>query len=121
MKLKWYFRDKPTPFFSDQPTFSNNQSWNPPAGHPNLEVFLTQSEYELLQIPRKSYLFQLTKEMWEDIRSLDTDRSVVIKEADKGSCVVVCDRDDYLSDTEENSFTKPFTKALDLMRKYSAI
>ena len=40
MRLKWYFRNKPTPEFSDRPAFSSKSLWNPPTGHPNLEVFL---------------------------------------------------------------------------------
>ena len=46
MRLKWYFRDEPTPFFSEQPTSSPKSSWSPPVGHPNLEVFLSQIEHE---------------------------------------------------------------------------
>ena len=38
MRLKWHFRNEP------------KSSWNPPTGHPNLEVFLSQIEHELFQI-----------------------------------------------------------------------
>ena len=34
------------------------------------------------------------------MRNLAGDRSIVIKPADKGPCVVVCDCQDYLSDAE---------------------
>ena len=34
------------------------------------------------------------------MRSLVNDRSVVIKKADKGSCVVVWDREDYIAEAE---------------------
>ena len=34
------------------------------------------------------------------VRSLTDDRSIVIKKADKGSCVVVWKRNDYLLETE---------------------
>ena len=54
MRFKWYFRDEPTPFFSEQPSFSPNSSWSSPVGHPNLEVFLSQIEQELFRIPDKS-------------------------------------------------------------------
>ena len=89
MRLKSYFRDEPTPFFSDQLSFSPISSWSPPAGHPNLEVFLSQTD-ELFRIPNKSLTYSnLTKEMWQAIRSLADDKPIVIKRADKGSCVVV--------------------------------
>ena len=34
------------------------------------------------------------------MRSLVNDRSVVIKKVDKGSCVVVWDREDYIAEAE---------------------
>ena len=54
MRLKWHFRNEPTPEFSDQPAFSPKSLWNPTTGHPNLEVFLSQIEHELFQIPDNS-------------------------------------------------------------------
>ena len=57
LRLKWYFRNEPTPFFSEQPSFSPKSSWSPPAGHPNLEVFLSQTEQELFRIPDKSLTY----------------------------------------------------------------
>ena len=35
------------------------------------------------------------------MRSLADDRSIVIKKADKGSCIVVWDRNDYLREAEK--------------------
>ena len=90
MRLKWYFRNESSPFFSEQPSFSPKSSWSPPAGHPNLEVFLSQIEQELFWIPDKRCTYSnLTKEVWQDIRSLADDRCIIIKKAGKGSCVVV--------------------------------
>ena len=102
MKLEWYFRDEPTPYFSEQPCISPKSSWSPPAGHYNLEVFLSQNEHELFRIPDTSITYSnLTKEEWQAIRSLSDDRSTVIKKTDKGSCIVVWGREDCLSDVEK--------------------
>ena len=38
-----------------------------------------------------------SKEEWQCMRLLANDRSIVIKKADKGSCVVVWDREDYIA------------------------
>ena len=102
MRLKWHFRNEATPEFSDWPAFSTKSLWNPPTGYTNLEVFLSQIEHELFQIPDK-YLpyFKLSKDEWQAIRSLAEDISIVIKKADKGSCVVIWDRLDYLSEAEK--------------------
>ena len=75
MRLKWYFSDEPTLYFSEQPPFSPNSSWSPPSGQPNLEVFLSQIEHELFRILHKSLTYSnLTKEEWQAIRSLADDR-----------------------------------------------
>ena len=40
----------------------------------------------------------LSEEEWKALKRLTDDRSIVIKSADKGSSVVVWDRDDYLQE-----------------------
>ena len=42
----------------------------------------------------------MSREEWQAVRSLADDRSIVIKKADKGSCVVAWDRNDYLLEAE---------------------
>ena len=42
IRLKWYFRDEPTPFFSEKPSFSPKSFWSPPVGHSNVEEFINQ-------------------------------------------------------------------------------
>ena len=42
----------------------------------------------------------ISKEEWQAMRALANDRSIVIKKADKGSCVVVWDRIDYIAEAE---------------------
>ena len=118
MRLKWYFRDDSTSFFSEQPSFSPKSSWNPPTSHPNLEVFLSQIEQGLFRIPDKSLTYSnLTKEEWKAITSLTDDRSIVIKKADKGSFVVVWDRDDYLSEGEKQHCDKAIYKDVSFNEK----
>ena len=81
MRLEWYFRNEPTPFFSEQPSFSPKSSWSLPAGHPNLEVFLSQIEQELFWIPDKPCTYSnFTKEVWQGIRFLADDRCIIYKE-----------------------------------------
>ena len=42
----------------------------------------------------------MSREEWQAIRSLADYESIMIKKADKGSCVVVWDRNDYLLEVE---------------------
>ena len=102
MRLKWYFRNEVTPNFSEVPAFRPTSSWNPPKGHPNLEVFLSEVEKELFTVvDSKLGYSNLSKEEWKSMRTLADDRTIVIKKADKGSCVVVWDRNDYIKEAEK--------------------
>ena len=42
----------------------------------------------------------MSREDWQDVISFADDRIIMIKKSDKGSCVVVWDRNDYLLNTE---------------------
>ena len=43
----------------------------------------------------------LSKEEWLAMRGIAEDRNIIIKPADKGSCVVLWDRKDYLAEAEK--------------------
>ena len=102
MRIKWHFRNEPSDNFSERPTFLPKSSWKPPLGHPNLEVFLGQVVNELFEITKEPTCYSnLSQEEWRAIRTLADDRSIVIKKPDKGSCIVVRDRADYLREAEK--------------------
>ena len=65
-----------------KPAFSPKHKWKPREGHPNFG-------YSNLSI-----------EEWGAVRTLADDRNIVIKKADKGSCVVIWDRCDYIKEAE---------------------
>ena len=51
MLLKWYLRNEPSSEFNETPSFTPKSSWQPPKGHPSLEVFLSEIEKEIFAIP----------------------------------------------------------------------
>ena len=53
-----------------------------------------------IEIPQNKYN-NLTREERSALYSLKNDKNIVIKSADKGSAVVVWDRDDYIKEPEE--------------------
>ena len=55
----------------------------------------------------------ISKEEWEALRGLADDGSIVIKQADKGSCVVVWCRDDYIKETNKQLEDKTVYKDID--------
>ena len=96
MKIKWYFRNEFCEKFSEVSAFSLS-SWNPPQVHPNLEAYLSQVETELFSTADESLRYSnLSKEEWIGMRSMADGRSIIIKRADKGSCIVAWDTGDYL-------------------------
>ena len=44
--------------------------------------------------------YNLSKEEWLAMRGLAEDRKIIIKPVDKGSCVVVWDREDYIAEID---------------------
>ena len=70
----------------------------------SLEVFLSQIEKELSELVKSLLNYSnFSKEEWQAMRSLVNDRSAVIKKADKGSCKVVCDREDHIAEAEKTT------------------
>ena len=50
----------------------------------------------------------MPKDEWDVIRSLADDRNIVIKRADKVSCVVIWGRNDYLLEADKQLKDKKF-------------
>ena len=51
-------------------------------------------------LPRTPLDYNLSREQWLAMRGLAEDRNITIKPADKGSCVVVWDRQDYIAEAD---------------------
>ena len=99
MRCRWHFRNEPSDDFSNVLAFRPESLLKPPTGHPCVELFLSRSEKELFSfLPEKPQSYNLTKEEWNAMRNLAEDRSIIIKPADNGSCVVIWDREDYLAE-----------------------
>ena len=101
MRCKWFFRNERQGNVSETSKFKSKSTWNPPKGAPALEMFLSQTEKDILSIlPVKATNYNLSKEKYLTMHSLQNDRSAVIKPADKGFAVVVWERNDYLKEAE---------------------
>ena len=58
-----------------------------------------------------------SKEKWQAVRVLADDRTIAIKRADKGSCVVLWDRMDYLLEAEKQSSELNVCKSINFKEK----
>ena len=100
MRCKWYCTDQPSNDFSEMPTFRARSTQKPPAGDPCVKLFLSKMGPELFFfLPGKPQSYNLTKEEWQALKNVKKDRYIIIKPADKGSCVVAWDREDYLAES----------------------
>ena len=118
MRICWNFRDF-SEDFSDKPTFGPKSNWKPLPGHPSLELFLSQLEKEIfngLLNDSISIPSNMSKEEWEALRGLADDRSIVIKQADKGSSVVVWCRDGYIKEANNQLDDKTIYKDIDFKK-----
>ena len=111
LSLEWFFHNESTSSLSETPAFKTKSSWNPPKGHLCLEVYLSQVEKEL---------FELAVSHLGTGRSLADYRSIIIKNADKGSCIVVWDRNYYIVESETTGI-KIYTRTLILMTEFYGI
>ena len=97
LRLMWHFRNDKRTFSTDK--FRPKSPFNPWNKDAIIQTYLSCLEERLLdiEIPSKRYN-NLTREEHDALYSLRDDSTIIIKGADKGSVVVVWDREDYLKE-----------------------
>ena len=100
MRLRWHFRNNEDNFTPDNNNqFKVKSTWQPPKDDPVLENYLSLLEEEVMSVsPEGKNFSNLSSSEQLSLKQLKSDRNIVIKEADKGSAVVVWDRGDYISE-----------------------
>ena len=99
LHLKWHFRDDnrdiPINPFKTKSTFKPRNKDNA------VEIYLSSLEEKLFktEVPKDKFN-NLTKGERDALCNLKNDKTIVIKGADKGSAVVVWDREDYIKEAE---------------------
>ena len=98
MKLKWYFRDNNNNDSSSSSNYANTNNppfyiksgWNPSRTDPILESYLSLLKKETFSIvPEGRNCSNLSIGERQALHELRSDKNIVIKEADKGSAMVV--------------------------------
>ena len=93
LRLMWHFRKDHRE--CDVNPFKKKSKFNP-KGHAAIEMYLSRLEEEILSFDEKMSYSNLTKGERNALHLLHDDPSIIIKEADKGSAVIVWDKEDYL-------------------------
>ena len=85
MSCKRFFRNESQTNAGETSEFQSKSTWNPPKGAPALKHFCSQTEIDISSIlPRIATNYILSKKEYFTMPSLQNDKSVVIKPADKG-------------------------------------
>ena len=80
--------------------FKKKSTFNPKVKDAAIKLYFSRLEEEM-SIDTKLLYSNFTKEERLALNSLRDDTSIIIDEADKGSAVVVLDREDYLKEAEK--------------------
>ena len=95
LRLKWHFRESEN--FSEFPAFKPPSKFNPRNKDVAIEVYLSKLEDEIMKISAEENNYSnISREEKVALNNLKSDRTIVIKEADKGSGVVFWGREDYI-------------------------
>ena len=102
LRLKWHFRNEENVFDVDQ--FKPKSTFNPHNKDAAIEVYMSSLEEKLtkIEIPKDKYN-NLTSKERQALYDLKNDKNIVIKGADKGSTVVVWNRQDYIKKAKKTS------------------
>ena len=94
--------------------FKPKSDWQPPLQSRTLETFIQNVESDISAFqPVKSHKQNLTKGEKSALHTLKQRDDIVIKPADKGSAVVVMDKDHYVAEAERQLNDTTFYKLLD--------
>ena len=99
LRLKWHFRDNESSGIYN--IFKKKSNFKPRKKDAAIEIYLSKLEEEIFNLDFNLQYNNLTKAERAALRNLRDDTSIVIKEADKGSAVVVWDREDYLAEADK--------------------
>ena len=101
LRLKCFFRESERDF-TDNP-FKRKSNFNPAKTDAAIEIYLSRLSEDLINkanTPQNNRFDNLTKNERAALKGLMEDNNIIIKGADKGSAVVVWDKEDYLTEAE---------------------
>ena len=108
--LMWHFRNDEREFSYDP--FKKKSKFDPKRKDAAIELYLSRLEEEISSLDYKVGYSNLTKGERDSVYSLKSDNSKIIKKADKGSAVVVWDKEDYLKEAKNQLKDKNVYKEL---------
>ncbi len=82
--------------------FRQKSTWLPPRASDDVERYLQRIEKDINELEQTSFFPNMTRAETQALRELAADPDIVIKNADKGSGIVIEDREKYIADGKEH-------------------
>ena len=98
-RIRHFFRNYPD---TEPHPFRQKSAWVPPRASPHIEAYLERVRAQTLSLESKPFRHNLSYQERQTLHKLASDDNIVIKSADKGSGIVVEDRDRYIRDGLEH-------------------
>ena len=97
LRLREYLADSDSPFDYDTTNFRKKTTWTPSTNRDRaLDMFPSVVDSELMNAQEQKTIPNLTADERQALRNHKRNTDVVIREADKGSAVVVMSRERYI-------------------------
>lgn len=98
-RLKYFFRNHPR---TEPHPFKEKSNWNPPKASTAIEAYLKRVRTEVSQLHTRKATPNLTPSQFKALKELASDQNLIIKNADKGSGIVLEDTCQYVRDGLEH-------------------
>lgn len=105
LRLKYYHSSRPK-LDSNRHPFKPKSTWEPPQADPTVEKYLEKTKETLDALGTTRHYPNLSLGERQALDRLARDRSIVIKQADKGSLIVVEDSDTYVANGRKHLANK---------------
>ncbi|KAJ8035022.1 Fibroblast growth factor receptor 2 [Holothuria leucospilota] len=126
LRLREYFADVDSPIDEDALKFRKKSTRCPPPNRDKaLDMYLAVVDSEIMSAPERKTVPNLTSEERQALRALQQNNDIIIREADKGSAVVVMPRDRYIAEGDrqlgDTSVYKRLPKSIctDVLQEFS--
>ena len=94
-RIKHFFKDRPS---TEPHPFKEKSTWMPPKASKDIEKYLNRVRTEINTIKPLKMTPNLTPTQKKALKELQSDPTLIIKSADKGSGIVVEDTEQYIKD-----------------------
>ena len=110
-RIKYFFKNRPP---TEPHPFKEKSSWSPPTASSKIEDYLTRIRKDINELHPLKTNTNLTPSQEAALKELQSDQTIVIKSADKGSGIVIEDTQQYVRDGLDHLSDKTIYEEVDM-------